>query len=177
MTNFLLAYPDLFREVFWAWGPMFAQFALYDFAPTPISNVNLIPYTHDGWLVLRLTNGEWTMPGGTLEPGESYIEALNREMLEEAGARVVDFHPLGAWKCRSLADKPFRPHLPHPLFYRFVCVGEVELIAQPSNPMDAEQVASVEVLPLEAIVRGFRAQARPEMAQLYQVAAQRAARA
>jgi 8-oxo-dGTP diphosphatase len=173
MNEVSARFPDLFREIFWEWGPMYAQFALCEDAPTPISNVNLIPYTREGWVVLRLDNGEYTMPGGTLEPNETYVEALHRELLEEAGARILNFKPLGAWNCRSLAEKPYRPHLPHPDFYRYVCVGEVELVGKPLNPSDAEQVVSVDVVSLEEIVRRFQTKNRAEMAQLYQLAAAR----
>jgi 8-oxo-dGTP diphosphatase len=170
--DYPLEFPDLFREIYWEWGPIYAQFELCDDAPPLTTNVNLIAYTHEGWLVVRLLNDEYTMPGGTLEPDETYEEALHRELMEEAGARVISFKPLGAWKCQSLAEKPYRPHQPHPLFYRYVCVGEAELVAKPLNPEDGELVVSVEVLPLEEIVRRFMAQKRPEIAQVYQLAAQ-----
>ena len=55
----------------------------------------------------------------------------------------------------------------------FFAVGEVELVGKPLNPPDAEKVVSVDVVSLEEIVRRFQAQNRPEMAQLYQLAASR----
>jgi 8-oxo-dGTP diphosphatase len=171
--DYPLEFPDLFRETYWEWGPIYAQFALCDDAPALTTNVNLIAHTQGGWIIVRLFNDEYTMPGGTLEPNETYEEALHRELMEEAGARILSFKSLGAWKCRSLAEKPYRPHQPHPFFYRYVCVGEVELVGTPLNPADGEQVVSVEVLPLDEIVRRFNAQNRPEIAQLYQLAAQR----
>ena len=51
--------------------------------------------TDNRWLVLRLQTGEWEIPGGTLEAGESYIEAINRELIEEAGARLISFESFG----------------------------------------------------------------------------------
>lgn len=71
---------------------------------------------------------------GTLEPGEGYLDAIKRELMEEAGAVLKTFHLVGAWHCHSLADKPYRPHLPWPEFYRLLAYGEVELSEPPTNP-------------------------------------------
>ena len=136
-----------------------------------ISNVNLVPFKGDRWLILRLQTGEWEVPGGTLEPGESYSDAIRRELIEEAGARLITFEPLGAWHCFSTASKPYRPHLPHPEFYRLVGYGAVEIIGNPENPEDGEQVASVEFVPIEEAVQRFRDINRFELAELYQLAA------
>lgn len=164
-------YPDLFREIFWDWGPITAQFERCSTPPELIGNVNLIGHSGGQWLVLRVAPGAWTMPGGTLEPDEHYPDALRREMMEEAGAEVISYQPLGAWRCISHAEKPYRSHMPHPTFYRFVCVGEVRLVSSPLNPADAEQITSVDLVPLDEVVRRFMAENRPEMAQLYQFAA------
>ena len=164
-------YPALAREA--DWGFVRAQFALCGPLPLAhlISNVNLVPFVGDSCVVIHVHPGRWEMPGGTLEPGEPYLETLRRELLEEAGARLLTFTPLGAWRCQSAAAEPFRPHVPHPEFYRLVGWGAVELIGVPHNPPDAEQVLSVELVTPDEAGRRFRASARPDLADLYLLAA------
>jgi hypothetical protein len=36
-------------------------------------------------------NGLWDITGETLEPGETYLQTIQREMLEEAGAKLLTF--------------------------------------------------------------------------------------
>ena len=57
-------------------------------AEAAVSNVNVVPYTPTGWVVLVLRDGRTEVAGGTREPGESVMEALRRELLEEAGAAI-----------------------------------------------------------------------------------------
>jgi 8-oxo-dGTP pyrophosphatase MutT (NUDIX family) len=39
-------------------------------------------------LTRRADNGQWCLPGGMIEPGESVAEACEREVFEETGLRV-----------------------------------------------------------------------------------------
>lgn len=39
-------------------------------------------------LIRRSDSGRWAVPGGYMEPGESFTEACAREVLEETGANV-----------------------------------------------------------------------------------------
>ena len=163
--------PHLFRPV--TDGPVQLTF---EFRQTPppfnlISNVNLIPFSGQRWVIIRLQSGEWEIPGGTLEPGEHYIEAIQRELSEEAGAHLITFETLGAWRCHSSASKPYRPHVPHPDFYRLVGYGQVELIGSPQNPAGGEQVALVEAVSLAEARQRFLSVNRPDLAELYQLVA------
>ena len=165
-------YPHLFQKVIWPWGPTQAQFVLLEDAPPQkeIANVNIVPTLAGGWVVLQLANGTWDIPGGTLEPGESYLEAIRRELKEEAGAQLISHHLLGAWSCISLADKPFRPHLPHPQYYRLVITGEIRIVELPENPPGDEKVISVVTTTLADIADRFISECRYDLAVLYQLA-------
>ena len=45
----------------------------------------------------RSDTGDWYVPGGALEPGETYIEAATRELSEEVGIKVSDLKLFGLY--------------------------------------------------------------------------------
>lgn len=63
----------------------------------PVVGIAALARTEDGRVVLirRGDTGEWAMPGGTLEWGETLRDSIVRELLEEAGVEVI-----------SLGDRP-----------------------------------------------------------------------
>lgn len=57
----------------------------------PVVGIAAVPRTPDGRIVLirRADTGGWALPGGTLEWGETLRASIERELLEETGARVL----------------------------------------------------------------------------------------
>lgn len=162
-------FPGLFLES--VQGSLITRFRMLE-APPPaalVSNINLVPRVGSQWLVIINYLGDWDIPGGTVEAGESYMETLRRELMEEAGAKLVSCRLFGAYHCISTAREPYRPHLPHPKFYRVVGVGEVEVVTTPADPDG--HVTRANIVPLEEAIRRFRAQGRDDMAALYQIGA------
>ena len=45
----------------------------------------------------RSDNGEWGIPGGAMEPGETYKEAAAREVFEEVGIKIKDLQLHGLY--------------------------------------------------------------------------------
>lgn len=161
----------LFGDV--CWGDLSCQFGLVDAAPPAdtIGNVNVIPFIGDQCLMMRLGDGTVGMPGGTLEPGEDYWTAITRELMEEMGAGLLTFEPLGTWHCHSSSSGPYRPHLPHPDFNRFVGYGDVEIIGVPTIPEGGEDVVAVDLVSVEEAHERFVEMNRPELGQAYLLAA------
>jgi 8-oxo-dGTP pyrophosphatase MutT (NUDIX family) len=165
-------YPNLLQTH--DWGKATSTFEIgQEAAPEPlISNVNIVPFIGEKCVLIRLDNGNWEMPGGTLEPNEHFLSTVKRELLEEAGAALVSpFTAFGAWKFLSTAEEPYRPHLPHPLYYRVVGFGDVELVSAPIIPGDGgEQVVAVEAMALPEAKQAFIDSGRSDLAELYELA-------
>ena len=52
-------------------------------------------------LTRRSDNGMWCLPGGAMEPGESVVEACEREVLEETGLSVRVKRMIGVYSNRD----------------------------------------------------------------------------
>lgn len=166
-------YSHLFAEATWPWGPSRVAFRPRTQPPPEglISNVTVVPFVGQRCVIIRLDGGRWEVPGGTLEPGERYLDAARRELLEEAGARLVSAQVIGAWWCHSLAERPYRPHLPHPVSYRLALLAEVEIVGPPANPEGAERVTLVECVGADEAARRLSEAGREDLADLYRFAA------
>lgn len=174
-------FPALFEMTGLDYAPVDARFVLLEaghgFDERLVAHINVIPFVGDrDCVVVGFDTGDWTVPGGTLEPGEHWRAALERELLEEAGARLRSFTPFAVLSCHSRAATPYRPHLPHPAFLRLLGYGDVEISRAPAVPPSGERTTAVEVMPIERAARFLAREDKPWEADLYRLAARLRAR-
>ncbi|XEC96642.1 NUDIX hydrolase [Paenibacillus tarimensis] len=152
-------------------NPIRSKFVLdTTFDESLVSNISIVPTVGEQYVVIGLENGKWELAGGTLEPGEHYMEGLKREVMEELGAELVSFTLFGQFQCTSSASKPYRPHIPHPNFIRLLGCGEVKIVGKPLNPPDGEQVVSVDIVDIQEAIERYLSIDRPDIAEMYQLA-------
>ncbi len=97
-----------------------------DLASTVCGSSYVIPFVSETHcLMTRRSNGKWVLPGGTVQPGESWEEAGRRELMEETGCVPENLHPIGMYHCVSRNDRPRPPHIPHPAHVRVVSWANV----------------------------------------------------
>lgn len=102
----------------------------------PVVGIAAAARTRDGrWLLIRRTDtGEWALPGGTLEWGESLRAALPRELREETGVADVTLGRL-----LGVYSAPGRDRR----FHAVTVLVEAEVgepVRAPDNPMEIAEV-------------------------------------
>ena len=105
-------------EIFWSRSGQRFSVASYLSTRLPpaefITSVRAV-VSHDGKLVaLRNPDGVHLMPGGRLERGETYEQALAREVFEETGLRLHGPRQIGFLHLRHLTPKPDAFEYPYP---------------------------------------------------------------
>jgi hypothetical protein len=95
--------------------------------------VYLVPFIGAACVVVGFEHGDWGPVGGGREPGESVQGALERELAEETGGRLLTYTPFAVLRCHSRAPAPHRPHEPHPDYDCLYGYGEVELVGPPGG--------------------------------------------
>jgi 8-oxo-dGTP diphosphatase len=102
-----------------------------EYPDAPLVGVGAIIIEHDRVVLVRRGNpplaGEWSIPGGVLEVGETLRQAAVREALEETGLRVEVGELLGVYD-RVLRDADERTRY-HYVLIDFLCrriAGEFE---------------------------------------------------
>ena len=103
----------------------------------PVVGIAAAARTRDGrWLLIRRGDmGEWALPGGTLEWGETLARTLERELAEEAGVARCEVKRLV-----GVFSRPDRD----PRFHAVTVVVECEIdepSREPVNPLEITEVA------------------------------------
>ncbi len=116
----------------------------------------------DHALVITSPDREHILPGGRREPGESLIETLRREALEETGWSLRSLRLLGFKHFHHLTPKPDNHPYPYPDFLQVVYTGTADTYYPDQRIMDDYELdarflplAEVRALPLSSIQRMF----------------------
>jgi 8-oxo-dGTP diphosphatase len=106
----------------------------------PVVGFVIYATTPDGRIVLirRGDTGEWALPGGTLEWGETLRAGLPRELLEETGCQL-----LSEGRLLGVYSNPERD----PRFHAVTVVLEAQVSLPIKSPMNAVEILEVRAFP------------------------------
>jgi ADP-ribose pyrophosphatase YjhB (NUDIX family) len=115
---------------------------------TPLAAADAAIFDRAGRLLLiqRVDSGQWALPGGAAEVGESPSAAAAREAYEETGLRVRPTRVLGVYDNRTFGYGPRALHLYHLVFECEVTGGELVTVTEETT--DARWVTEPEALAL-----------------------------
>ncbi len=102
----------------------------------PVVGIAAAARTDDGrWVLIRRGDtGEWALPGGTLEWGETLRDGLRRELLEEAGVERMEIERVVGVFSRPDRDPRFHA-------VTVVVVTRVDAPSRPPmNPLEIREV-------------------------------------
>ena len=105
--------------------------------PQLVSSVRALVFRDESILLMQNVNGPHILPGGRVESGESHLDALRRELVEEAGVEIAGMRPLGFMHLRHETRKPpdypyLYPDLFWPIF-RAEYDGDSDLTLEPDD--------------------------------------------
>ena len=142
-----------------------------ELASTICGSSYVIPFISDSHcLVTRRSNGKWVLPGGTLEPGETWEEAGRRELLEETGSIPGNLHPIGMYYCVSGVDRPRLSHFPYPEHVRVVSwANVVQNTVKRPDPDSNSRIVEVRTVHYKRAAALFGPEAA-DFGELYQLA-------
>ena len=101
--------------------------------------------------VLLLANGDGiqhVIPGGRIDPGESALETLKREIGEETGWTFVQPEMLGVMYLRHLAPCPPGYPYPHPEFLQVVYTLRAET-CKPESKLDNDYEQAIRFVSID----------------------------
>jgi ADP-ribose pyrophosphatase YjhB (NUDIX family) len=108
------------------WGPdKSTKVELYAGTPplseAPITTCSALVMNDEQEVLIVHPKRGWTLPGGHVEPHETALECIQRELAEEAGVTAKQFTIVGYWKKTQLFASAHNRHYPeisYQVFYR-----------------------------------------------------------
>ena len=129
----------------WAQGGTYTLHDWNGVAPEPpmLSGVWMIARKGDEILLVRHRHRGWEVPGGHLDPGESWDQCLARELREEGSATVLRARPFALGRCRINGAKPEGYKYSYPDSYMMFCEVEIDQLLPFGGEMETEDRALV----------------------------------
>jgi len=128
-----------------AWLPLPNEIVLILDAQLPpigaITSALALAFDGERILMTNLRQRGWDIPGGHLEAGETPEAAMRREVLEEAGAVLIDVQLLGYQRIRLLGAVPTDYRYPHPDSYQVLYLARVAELLDFAATEEASQRA------------------------------------
>ena len=115
--------------------------------PQLVSSVRALVFRDESILLMHNLDGSHIHPGGRVEAGESHLDALRRELMEEAGVKIAGVRRLGFRHLRHETPKaPNYPYL-YPDFFWPIFVAEYAGDSEETQIQDDYELSS-EFVPL-----------------------------
>lgn len=92
--------------------------------PDYVTSVRTLVFHGDEILLMRNRDRAHLLAGGRIEPGESPLDALHREISEEAGITITDVLRLGFVHLQHRTPRPVRYAYPYPDFFWLLFMSE-----------------------------------------------------
>ncbi|MYB48804.1 MAG: NUDIX hydrolase [Dehalococcoidia bacterium] len=153
---------DVETDVSWRTGEIELTISSYITCDEPppqlVTSVRALVFRDESILLMQNVNGPHIIPGGRVESGESHLDALRRELIEEAGVEITDVRPLGFMHLRHETPKPPNyPYLYPDLFWP-IFVAEYDGESEQTRVQDDYELSS-EFIPLGDLDRSILTEA------------------